>query len=808
MANPVVYYSGQDITCYPGSNQTDDGKLNLEFNMARIVTRLSSKNFCIVKPSFELTLVTDNSTGLQYIKVGTGQCSINGMDLIMTSELNIDPPETVGHHYLAFHLRRDSSENVLSDLVVGVTRTFQGVYLTYYDEKPDPVTDADIFYLGSLDWDGKTITNLEEDEDKYGRIWAEDVLGKFQDPKHPDITRLNLQEFIYNLPDWYFSKEGDTIYGPLIVADSDVKNNPGVIINTDENGSHITIKDPAVDNDKLIFYGDLNQDGVIDEKDVEILQQFLDGTLELSDLQKVLGDVNHDELVDEKDLEYIQNFLSGEGNAGDTGNIYYIFNTDHGINFDVEDGTSKIEIGKGSITESETDDILHIHNNGGMCLDAEGEMTVQADGKIDIATEGQNTPHLTLEDNKISINKPSSDLEFNVSYPTNNTIRQVLGKAIWQYDNTTQNVTLLQDNVKYLDIVPNGVFEQDLTVQDDLFLGPLGQTYTYLRQNRWQLSDNKNKQIQFTPSSIVMNNKSLSSTDNSYILLKNDSNNIHTQIYDDAKIELLNPTRPATILWKDGNATYDVTLHKIIGEKRLNLDGNLSVANNIVASGSITGNGLTTTNGTITFQRGSNNATITKDNNSTNLRTSGNLYVGPAGQNNLYAGNTVVNGSFAVGGNTYDNSEFKVDASGNLNTTGIINASRVLNAVYNDLAEYMEKEDYNEVIEPGDIVCFTDNGKVTKIKNTEDTLRVAGVVSSLDTAGQILGGDGLKENEKCLIALAGRVYVKVNCPVRTGNLLRVMNDGTVSVTNILDRFVIGKATKPSENGIVYMKVIN
>ena len=807
MANPVAYYSGQDITCYPGSNQTDDGKLNLEFNMARIVTRLSSKNFCIVKPSFELTLVTDNSTGLQYIKVGTGQCSINGMDLIMTSELNIDPPETVGHHYLAFHLRRDSSENVLSDLVVGVTRTFQGVYLTYYNEKPDPVTDADIFYLGSLDWDGKTITNLEEDEDKYGRIWAEDVLGKFQDPKHPDITRLNLQEFIYNLPDWYFSKEGDTIYGPLIVADSDVKNNPGVIINTDKNGSHITIKDPAVDNDKLIFYGDLNQDGVIDEKDVEILQQFLDGTLELSDLQKVLGDVNHDELVDEKDLEYIQNFLSGEGNAGDTGNIYYIKESDHGINFDVEDGTSKIEIGKGSITESETDDILHIHNNGGMCLDAEGEMTVQADGKIDIATEGQNTPHLTLENNKISINKPSSDLVFNVSYPTNNTIRQTLGKAIWQYDNTTKNVTLLQDNVNYLDVVPNGVFEQDLTVQDTLFLGPLSEKYTYLRQDRWQISDNVNKQIQIDPSSIVMNNKSLSSTDNSYILLKNDTNNIHTQIFDDAKIELLNPTRPATILWKDGNATYDVTLQKIIREKRLNLNGNLSVSNNIVASGSVTGNGLVTTNGTLTFQRGTNNATITKDNNSTTLRTNGNLYVGTAGQNQLFAGNTVVNGTFAVGGSTYANSEFKVDASGNLITKGTITGSRVYNACYNDLAEYMEKEDYNEVIEPGDVVCFTDNGKVTKIKNTEDTLRVAGVVSSLDTAGQILGGDGLKENEKCLIALAGRVYVKVNCPVGTGNLLRVMNDGTVSVTNTLDRFVIGKATKPSENGIVYIKVI-
>lgn len=120
----------------------------------------------------------------------------------------------------------------------------------------------------------------------------------------------------------------------------------------------------------------------------------------------------------------------------------------------------------------------------------------------------------------------------------------------------------------------------------------------------------------------------------------------------------------------------------------------------------------------------------------------------------------------------------------------------------------MEKEDYDEVIEPGDVVCFTDNGKVTKVKDVKDTLRVAGIVSSLDTAGQILGGEGLKDNEKVLIGLVGRVWVKVDCSVRTGDLLRIMSDGTVSVTNILDRFVIGKATKPSEDGKVYAKIIN
>lgn len=99
MAQPIVNYDGNYITCYPGSNQKDDGKLNLEFNMARIVTRLSSKNFCIVKPSYELSIVADIATGAPRIRVGTGQCSINGMDLIMTTTLDIEPPEAEGDYY-------------------------------------------------------------------------------------------------------------------------------------------------------------------------------------------------------------------------------------------------------------------------------------------------------------------------------------------------------------------------------------------------------------------------------------------------------------------------------------------------------------------------------------------------------------------------------------------------------------------------------------------------------------------------------------------------------------------------------------
>ena len=52
MAEPIAYYKGEDITCYPSSNSKDNGKLQLEFNMARLVTRLSSKNFCIILTAF------------------------------------------------------------------------------------------------------------------------------------------------------------------------------------------------------------------------------------------------------------------------------------------------------------------------------------------------------------------------------------------------------------------------------------------------------------------------------------------------------------------------------------------------------------------------------------------------------------------------------------------------------------------------------------------------------------------------------------------------------------------------------------
>lgn len=780
MAHPIINYNGEDITCYPGSNQQDNGKLNLEFNMARFVTRVSSKNFCIVKPSFELSLTSDISTGEPLIRILKGQCSINGMDLIMENSITIGAPDGIGKWYLAFKLARDSSRNVLGDLVYGSTRTFKGVYLTYFDEKPDPVTDPDILYLGSVEWDGTNFSNLEEDEDKYGRIWAEDILCKFLDPKHPDVRRLNLQEYIYKIPDWYFSKEGDTIYGPLsIVQDRDHPNNTGILMNVDDTGTHITIKDPTVNNNLLQFYGDVNRDGIIDTEDLRIIQTFVDGTATPTDLEKILSDVNHDGVIDEKDIAYITNFINKDpkNNWGDTGNIYYIDNSNRDINIDVEGNTYKWSIGKGEIFESETDDKLHIHNNGAICIDAEGPVTIEGDSEISLSTENTNSPKLTLDDNNIKITDPNApNLLFNFTFTDANTSKFTLGKAIWQYNNSNQVVSLLQDNVSFLQINPKTDLINDTRAKTVLYIGnntTFGQEKTWLRTTEWQLANNDASIITtFTPGTITEVNNT---ADASYFLTKNTAGTTYSKLYNSGKLELYNASTTVNpiIYWKDDNSAMDVSLYKTDNQKILNLDGALSTNNTITAAGLITGNGLKTSNGVLTFTRGTGgDATITKDNGALNLKTNCNFYVGASGDKELYAGTTSL-------GNTTVNGT--LTGTGNWTTTGTITGSKVYNAVYNDYAEVFEKS-REEIIEPGDIVCIKEDGLVHKVAMMTDLDTIVGICSN--TEGVLLGGKGLDEDQKCIVGMVGKIWVKTNNPyLNPGQLVKALPDGTVDYTN-------------------------
>ena len=805
VSTEVAHYDGNYVTCYPGSNQKDDGKLQLEFNMSRFVTRVSSKNFCIVKPSFELSLVTNQTTGAPQIEVGIGQASINGMDLIMTTNIYINPPSETGDFYIALKLARDSSSNVLGDLIVGVMTTFQGVYIGYWDEKPDPM-DPDMLYLGKVNWDGTAFSNLEEDEDKYGRLWAEDVLGKFLDPKHPDTRRLNLQELIYNLPDWYFSKEGDTVYGPVTIADSRDSGNNGILFNVDENGSYITIKEPGTDNDKLQFYGDVDRSGVIDQTDYDLIESYINGEEEFTDLQIALSDVNHDGVVDEKDLKYIKNYLDyqdyldnlkpGEKaktplemdlNFGDLGTVYYIDNTTNQINIISLNGKNGLEISKAELyTDSNSYDLgsnFHIHNDGGICIDAEGPVTVEGDGNITLSTELGSSPVLDINNDNIKITDPddtSMSYTFDIIKDgTSGTANFTLGSAIWQYTYdgskaSTGRVSLLQNNVAYLDVKPNSEFRQFVRVQNGVYVGQestYGAEKTYLKPQELRVSRTSDTSIYTSVTPTTVNIYGNGDGSNSSIAsMQVSGTRCFTKILDNGSINLSNTSGNRQPLIYFADASNSVTLQKIVGVAGLNISGQLTTNGDITSNSMIIANSWLRTGAGLSFSTTTNSPSLTAS--GTTLVTSGGLNVGASGNQPLRAGTTTL-------GNTTINGT--LTGTGNWVTNGTIQGSKVFNAVYMDYAEVFRKSK-DEEIEPGYAVYVGQDGLVHKVNSSDVINYVIGIVS--DTAGVLLGGKDIPEDERVEVGLVGQIWAKTNDEfLMPGMMVKVNADGTVSKTN-------------------------
>ena len=122
----------------------------------------------------------------------------------------------------------------------------------------------------------------------------------------------------------------------------------------------------------------------------------------------------------------------------------------------------------------------------------------------------------------------------------------------------------------------------------------------------------------------------------------------------------------------------------------------------------------------------------------------------------------------------------KIDTSGNIHTSGTITGSKVYNAVYNDFAEILRK-DKNEIIESGDSVCIKEDGLVHKINNEQDLQTLIGICS--DTAGFILGGKDIPEEERVIVGLVGQLWVKTNeLNITPGQIVKMKYDGTVCVT--------------------------
>lgn len=155
-----------------------------------------------------------------------------------------------------------------------------------------------------------------------------------------------------------------------------------------------------------------------------------------------------------------------------------------------------------------------------------------------------------------------------------------------------------------------------------------------------------------------------------------------------------------------------------------------------------------------------------------NLRKTDNVqfasvYLGQGSVKNLSYANNRLTANAGLGGYglQYNGSDvFSVSYLGNVSTNGTITGTRVYNAVFNDYAEFYEKDDIDEIINPGDIIEVNpDTGKYRICTSIASNL-VVGVCS--DNYGHILGGeklDDMENNKKKYIpvGLSGKVYVNV-----------------------------------------------
>ena len=112
----------------------------------------------------------------------------------------------------------------------------------------------------------------------------------------------------------------------------------------------------------------------------------------------------------------------------------------------------------------------------------------------------------------------------------------------------------------------------------------------------------------------------------------------------------------------------------------------------------------------------------------------------------------------------------KLDVDGSINVSGALHANDMH---LHDIAEPFEMTDIED-IEQGDVVIIDpDNPRHLKKSTEPFDGKVAGVISSLDQAGYVVGRRADGTNDKPL-ALAGRVLAKVsgeNGPIEIGDLM-------------------------------------
>lgn len=173
---------------------------------------------------------------------------------------------------------------------------------------------------------------------------------------------------------------------------------------------------------------------------------------------------------------------------------------------------------------------------------------------------------------------------------------------------------------------------------------------------------------------------------------------------------------------------------------------------------------------------------------------------GGQGAQNVNMGGTL---AITAAGGTLQHNQSSPSGSVILGYNGYFYATRVYNAIYNDLAEFMLSN--GNFAEPGDVMV-NEFGMLRRSRKRAE-VAVVGVYS--DNYGFALGAD--KQEEKIPIGLAGKVKVAVSKKVKSGDELVSYRDGAAVKANLFERTlkrgaIIGKALEAGENKKVWMLI--
>lgn len=569
----------------------------------------------------------------------------------------------------------------------------------------------------------------------------------------------------------------------------------------DANTTKMVIKASSLENKTLMRYGDINNDGVIDSKDVTLLNEFINGTKTPTELQKKLACVsgNRDGELTSDDVIMIQNYINGirpeniKGEVdriGKTGVIYGIGDVEQAIEVLATNSKVEMQMNQTQLYSNFNDDIFHIHNPKGLCLEANnGNIKLESNNEIILKRFDVNAPTVKLAGNVLQMTDPNTPnliwkMDF-IKDSNKEKVQQTIGKSIFQYDLSNKYFSLLGNDTTRFDVIPS-LYMENATNRciGTLYFGPEdGNNDNYIKRNEIQLDSNTsdNIELKMTDRYVYLKDANGGST-NSYFKVGAADENRYVKINSNGNTEIKNTTAEAEIRFIGNNNTNVARIYHKHNDTYIRVSENLGVDKNLVVTGdgAFNGGDLTIKNqgGTsnLKFTDGTKTVTVYHLNGEDKLHINTNLNMDSKNIENV---NDLKAITLHIG---TGNNKFVVDKDGNVTTTGNITGKKVYGAVYNGFGEVFRKS-ANEDIDYGYIIYMGEDGLVHKVSKEEDLDAVVGISS--DTVGMEMAGDsqGLPENEKLEVEMMGKIWVKSNdTSIKAGNMVKALPDGTIERT--------------------------